>query len=260
MGGQLPLKVKSVEPIGDVRSKNTYVNRDLGFPGKVGKHVFLSYGDTMWSNASNDKGFMGMTSDSLALATPHPCEVHDVTVQGNGYPAQFCPVMKEYGEDMSTDAMGITSVVEMNPDQGILFFAKNHRPGGNDHIVGAGVAVVTIQPGADGLPVPACQRLGEYWWDGETEPYYGDVTALRAGDHIYAYGHAKNSQHVHVARVHHDHATDLNSYEYWNGSDWQSERIRNVGEKEGVFWAVQQGQMIWSKWYGCFVFIYCGTY
>ena len=44
-------------------------------------------------------------------------------------------------------------------------------------------------------------RLAEYWWDGETEPWYEDVGAIRSGDHIYAYGHAKSTPYVYVARV-----------------------------------------------------------
>jgi hypothetical protein len=107
-------------------------------------------------------------------------------------------------------------------------------------------------------PIPQVTRLSEYWWDGETEPWYGDVGAIRSGDHIYAYGHAKSTPYVYVTRVRWDKATDLACYEYWNGKTWQTDRMYNVGEKEGVLWQVNQGQVIWSNYYGCFMFVYSG--
>jgi hypothetical protein len=107
-------------------------------------------------------------------------------------------------------------------------------------------------------PIPRVTRLSEYWWDGETEPWYGDVGAIRSGNHIYAYGHAKATPYVYVARVPWNRATDLACYEYWNGVTWQTNRMYNYGEKEGVFWQVNQGQVIWSKYYGCFMFVYSG--
>ncbi len=86
---------------------------------------------------------------------------------------------------------------------------KNHRPGGDNHLVGAGVATVTLSN--DYPPTPNVTRLAEYWWDGETEPWYGDVGAMRSGEHIYAYGHAKSTPFVYVAQVKWDEATELNS-------------------------------------------------
>ena len=143
---------------------------------------------------------------------------------------------------------------------GILFFTKNHRPGGNDHIVGSGIAVITVQESNDRYKAPtvSARRVSEYWWDGETEPYYGDVTALRVDNFIYAYGHAKDTPYIYVTRVHYQSVLNLDHYEYWNGRTWQSERLRNVGEKEGMFWQIQQGQMIWSEYYRCFLFIFTG--
>jgi hypothetical protein len=95
-------------------------------------------------------------------------------------------------------------------------------------------------------------------WDGETEPWYGDVCAIRSGDYIYAYGHTKQTPFVYLARVSWQNATDLSCYEYWNGDTWQVERLYNPGEKEGVFWQINQGQVIYSSYYACFIFIYCG--
>lgn len=127
-------------------------------------------------------------------------------------------------------------------------------------MVGAGVATVTIAHAEGRSPEPYARRLARYWWDAETEPCYGDVTAVRQGEHIYAYGHAKGTAYVYVARVHYTKATELNCYEYWNGQEWQLERLYNVGEKEGFFWQIQQGQMIYSDYYQCFLFVYTDNF
>jgi hypothetical protein len=139
-----------------------------------------------------------------------------------------------------------------------VYFLLNHRPDGINHLLGAGVASVNVTPTYP--PIPAARRLSQYWWDGETEPWYGDVGAIRSGDYIYAYGHAKATPYVYLARVPWQNATDLSCYEYWNGDCWQTDRLSNPGEKEGVFWQINQGQVFYSNYYGCFVFVYCGSY
>ena len=116
--GQLPISTCAVQELGDVHSKNTFVKRDLGFQGRIGNNIFLSYGDTMYSDSSYSDEFRGMTSDSIALATHDPLEVMDIGLNDQGYPQQFCPIMAEYGEDPSTHALGITNVIETYPGQG----------------------------------------------------------------------------------------------------------------------------------------------
>lgn len=44
-GTALDFKVTSVEELGDVQSLSTCVKRDLGFQGKLGDHVVLTYGE-----------------------------------------------------------------------------------------------------------------------------------------------------------------------------------------------------------------------
>jgi len=43
--GQLPISTCEVQELGDVHSRNTFVKRDLGFQGRIGNNIFLSYGD-----------------------------------------------------------------------------------------------------------------------------------------------------------------------------------------------------------------------
>jgi len=116
--GKLPLSVLSVEELGDVHSMNTFVKRDLGFPGQIGNNVWLSYGDTLYSDAQYSDTWRGMTSDSVALATFDPNIVVDTNLNSQGYPEQFCPIMEEFGEDASTYALGITNVIETGPGEG----------------------------------------------------------------------------------------------------------------------------------------------
>lgn len=142
-----------------------------------------------------------------------------------------------------------------------MYFLLNHRPDFKDHLLGAGVAEVSIDV-TGSHPIPIARRLGKYWWDGDREPWYGDICALKAGGYIYAYGHAKDNPWVYVARAKEESATSLNSYEYWNGESWQHERLdrENLSEKESIFWQVNQGQIIWSNYHQCFLFIYCDNF
>lgn len=72
----------------------------------------------------------------------------------------------------------------------------------------------------------------------------------------------KDNPWIYLTRVHMSHALDVNMYEYWNGSTWQNERLdgSTLGEKEAVFWKIQQGQIIWSNYYRCLLFICCDAW
>jgi hypothetical protein len=126
--GQLPISICAVQELGDVHSETTYVKRDLGFQGRIGSNIFLSYGDTLYSDPTYSDVFRGMTSDSMALATDDPLEVMDIDLNDQGYPQQFCPIMAEYGEDSTNYAVGITNVLETYPGQGALrhFSTRGH--------------------------------------------------------------------------------------------------------------------------------------
>ncbi|KIV93340.1 hypothetical protein PV10_04558 [Exophiala mesophila] len=255
------VNISKVDFLGDVHSSTTYVIRDLGFQGRIGKHVLLSYGDTLWSDANYSDKWRGMVSDSVALATHDPLVVIDPILNANGYPPQFCPVMSEYNETNSDYALGITNIVETGRNQGMLFFLLNHRPGGKSRIVGAGVATIqldtTVYP-----PRPHLRRLPpQTWWDAAVEPWWGDVCALRYGKYIYAYGHGADKDvnpWVYVARVRYWEALDINRYEYWNGQYWQRERLqtKDIGKKESVFWQINQGTVVWSNYFQCLIFVY----
>ncbi|RMZ75339.1 hypothetical protein DV738_g5531, partial [Chaetothyriales sp. CBS 135597] len=248
--------IACVEELGDVCSASTWIKRDLGFAGQLGSHVLLSYGDTLYTDENGSDEFRGMTSDSIALATRDPLVVLDTDLNEEGYPNQACPLMPDCGEDMADDALGITNVVETEPGQGIVYFLLNHRPSGVNTIKGAGVATVALTDTCP--PRVKVERVARYWWDGETEPWWGDVGAIRWKDHIYSYGHAKDSPFVYAARVRCHEATNLEAYEYWNGQTWQKERPKSNewGNDQRVFWMVNQGQVIYSNYFKSFLFVY----
>jgi hypothetical protein len=256
------IRATSIRFLGEVHSATTFVKRDLGFQGQLGEYVLLSYGDTLYSDSQYSDTWRGMASDSIALATHDPLWVVDPVLDSNGYPPQFCPLISGFGEDPSECGMGITNVVETFPNQGIMFFLLNHRPNGTNNLMGAGVASITIDE-SEYPPVPHLQRLPpQFWWDAKSEPWYGDICALRWNDYVYAYGHGiEGNPYVYLTRVPVVEATNLECYEYWNGDSWQSERLDGtaVGEKEGVFWQINQGQVIWSTHFTCFLLVYCGT-
>ncbi|KAK9360206.1 hypothetical protein V1504DRAFT_455806 [Lipomyces starkeyi] len=250
--GTLPVTVNSVTLLGDIHSITTYCVRDNGFNGNIGNITLLTYGDTLYRDSSYSNTFYGLVSNSVAQATSNPLQVVDVLLNSAGWPQQFCPLNSTWNENNSVDAIGITNVVETGTGTGILFFLKNHRPGGVNNYIGAGVAFVTMNNN-----LPSCTRLAEYWWDATTEPWYGDVCCLKFGEYIYAYGHGNTSaEYVYVCRVLTSSATTLSAYEYWNGTSWQRGRLYNVSSKESVFWQVQAGQIIWSTYYNCLLFVY----
>jgi Domain of unknown function (DUF4185) len=248
--------VKSHKWLGHVRSSSTYVVRDLGFPGQIGDTHLLTFGDTLYRNTKKPHPFLGMVSNSVALATDDPLVVVDKNLGSHGWPEQFVPLHSKWGEDVSDDAIGITNVVPTTAGKAIVFFLKNHRPNGVDNIIGAGVATVVMKNGK-----PHATRLAKYWWNGSTEPHYGDIASMRSGNYIYAYGNSPSANgYVYVARVHYKKATSLSAYQYWNGKTWQKRRLHNPTGKEALFWKHGQGTLSWNPHLNKFLFIYAGEF
>ncbi|KAI9739943.1 MAG: hypothetical protein M1818_004999 [Claussenomyces sp. TS43310] len=245
-----PLNVTSVEFIGNVTS-NVYTARDLGFSGAIGNTTILTYGDSFWGNDA------GLVRNSWGIATDDPLTVVDNGLI-NGEPHQFVPWEAAWGE-LNTEGMGITTVLGVDDTNGIVFFYRLDTVTDNDPQNGAGVATVTLS--ADNSPVPNATRLADYWWEAGTEPTYGDVAALKGNDdYFYAYGHYDGNAGVYLTKVPIDGATDLNQYQYWNGQSWQDDRLMNPSLNMSVGWEINQGQVNWSNYYNCYVFIYVDNF
>jgi hypothetical protein len=145
---------------------------------------------------------------------------------------------------------------------GLLYFLLNYREHVESDIQGAGVAEVCVDVDQhSGQPVPRATRLCRWWWDGKTEPWYGDCCSVRFNGFVYALGHKNENPWVYVARVPEREAFNLEAYEYWNGTGWQRERlIGGLGEKESIMWQTGQGQIFWSEYHGCLCFVYCDAW
>ena len=109
------VKIAKVEELGNVVSLTSDIKRDLGFQGRLGERVVLSYGDTIWGPGDT---FRGMSSNSAAIACSDPTQVFDSDLQENSYPQALLLPDKQYGEDVATYAIGITNVVEVSPGRG----------------------------------------------------------------------------------------------------------------------------------------------
>lgn len=112
------VEIKNVIELGNVSSSSTFVKRDLGFQGKLGHHVLLTYGDTMFSDAAGSDQWRGMTCNSAAVALDDPTAVYDTLLDDNNYPRCFLKPTEEYGEDPSVYALGITNIVETSHGEG----------------------------------------------------------------------------------------------------------------------------------------------
>ncbi|KAI9664167.1 MAG: hypothetical protein M1831_002346 [Alyxoria varia] len=252
--------VANTEILGNITSINAYTVRDLGFHGQIGKWGINSYGDTFHCSYQDEYTTEGCTvplaANSASLSTDDPQRVEDFNLQGDNYPQPF--VAYDYSEEPNSDwGMGITNVVETGTDQGIVFFARNHRPGAQGgHLTGGGVAVVDTSG-----DYPTTHRTATQWWDADNgEPVYGDHGAIDGKDgFIYAFGGLPGSardgaENIYVARVLRYQATNLNMYQYWNGQEFSSDRLRNPSQDQSVF-SANQGTPFWSNHYDCWMYI-----
>lgn len=117
------IKIQNVVELGNVSSMSTLVKRDLGFQGKLGDYIVLTYGDTMFTDANGSDEFRGMTCNSSAIACEDPTQVFDPMLGDNGYPNCLLKPSHEYGEDPSKYALGITNIVETSRGKG-----KSNQP------------------------------------------------------------------------------------------------------------------------------------
>jgi hypothetical protein len=131
--------------------------------------------------------------------------------------------------------------------------------------VGTGVAKVDV---VNGTPT-VTERMGDngWWWDTVNHPRYGDAVAYRDenSDYIYAIGGAPSSQsgwidasYVYQARVLAANAFNLSSYEYWHGraTGWSTDVLTDFTSETAVMWNVGQGQIVYSQYYKCYIFVH----
>lgn len=123
------LHIKSTTFLGPVKSQTTHVVRDLGFPGRLGEYVLLTYGDTLYieenGTADHDSShdWRGMVCNSVALATEDVTQVCDPRKSDSGGSTDErwwpdCFLKPGEGEDESEWALRLTGVIELSPGRG----------------------------------------------------------------------------------------------------------------------------------------------
>ena len=206
------------------------VLRDLGFSGVLDGRIVWAWGDTLMGKEGSE--FI-CAVDSTSIGTlDAPMVTLDSALHPDGCKVRNwipCTPDEEKEGGHAINAFGGTNVVEVAPNKGIVFYLKNHRPGGMNHITGAGVA--TCYFGDNNVPYAI--RNGEKMWE-ETEPWWGDVgVGLDEKEKmIYAFGHGpifdkEVAARTYLCRVPADSATDISAYEYWKNHtrQWTKQRL-----------------------------------
>ena len=150
-------------------------------------------------------------------------------------------------------------MVETGPHTGVVYTMLNDRTMGSDgladdNFLGNGIGIIDTSG-----EYPVCNRTTQYWWDAKTEPMWGSNTAVDGRDgYIYVFGNLLGGDwtrqwSVYAARVKTGQATDLNSYQYWNGKSWTSTRLRNPTPDQAVLQGAPPGQIYWNNYLNCWV-------
>ncbi|KUJ24637.1 uncharacterized protein LY89DRAFT_727654 [Mollisia scopiformis] len=259
--------IQSSVLLGNVTSTNTENIRDLGFSGVIGDVALNSYGDTLICGDGSAKDRYYQTppcnllhANSAAYSDPDPRNVTDFNLDANGNAQIFCGYSEAElaAAPESSYGMGITNVIAQSGSttQGILYFLKNFRPNGQDHIVGGGAAIVDVTGS-----YPTCNRTSDHWWDCTKEPQYGDHSQVLADDgYIYVYGGANATifyDGVYLTRVPHDSQQDFSQYEYWNGTQFTMDRIYYPNETQAVLGnGATQGMITWNSYLQSYLYVY----
>jgi hypothetical protein len=158
------VSIQSTVFLGNITSTNTEDIRDLGFAGTIGKVSINTYGDTLicGDGSAHDRYYQTppcnlLAANGAAYSTANPLNITDFNLSGTN--AQMFCNYNSAETPPSDYGMGLTNAIAMpgSTTKGVLYFLKNHRPGGKDDIVGAGVAIVDVSG-----KYPTCTRTSEY--------------------------------------------------------------------------------------------------
>lgn len=262
--GSNPITKWTVDFLGEQKSRNSeYSQRDLGFTGKLGKHWYAVYGDTLW-----DKPFY-MVRNSISRCTGNPLEVEDLNVR-HDLPRQnqFIPWNPKWGEAQNW-FIGVSSLLEVDPKEpigAIFYLVTTGIMSADSKSLGAGIAMVKL---VQGVPT-VVKRFGEkgYWWPADTNPKWGDIAAFRdpRSEYMYTFAGAPTSlsadndkrELVFLCRVKARDCFDQRKYEYWWGHSrgWSSRPLSQFDHETAVWKATGQGQVVWNEYLGCYIFVH----
>lgn len=254
----------SVEFLGEQKSRNSeHSQRDLGFTGKLGKHWYAVYGDTLWN-----KPFY-MIRNSISRCTSDPLAVEDLHLRPDmPRQNQFIPWEPAWGEKQNW-FIGVSSLLEIDsqePVGAIFYLVTTGIMTADSRSLGTGIAMVKL---VDGVPT-VVKRFGDkgYWWPADTNPKWGDIAAFRDpnSEYVYAWGGAATSlaqdnskkDLVFLTRVKARDGFDTSKYEYWWGREkgWSSQPLNQFNHQTAVWKATGQGQVVWNQYLGVYIFVH----
>ncbi|KAK8046838.1 hypothetical protein PG996_014902 [Apiospora saccharicola] len=256
-----PIRVHSATELGNITSDNfPDVYRDAGWESQIGSRWLKFYADTLTCENGPAGPCHGFASNTLVAANDdNPVVNHDLGNPGPGNnPVGLCaPVTEDTRPQFS-------AIISTGPSTGVAWY---HSVGPttaddvNGAVVNSGVATITWY--GDDTP-PHCEMSAPMW--DSTEPVWGDKGVWGPGMDGYAYilgglssltpGH--EDDYIWLSRVRYGNFWDVDAYQYWNGSAWDSKRL-NYPNYNG--WAPATvitgtaGTLLYSDYYKTFVYV-----
>ncbi|KAK8038190.1 hypothetical protein PG994_014957 [Apiospora phragmitis] len=260
---QNPIRVQSAIVLGNITSDNfPNAYRDAGWESQIGGHWLKFYADTLTCDDGPAGPCHGFASNTLVAATDDPVVNHDIGNPGPGNnPGGLCvPVTENTRPQFS-------AIISTGINTGIAWY-HSVGPATADDINGAVVnsGVATIIWNGDGS-MPSCEMSAPMW--DSTEPVWGDKGVWGPGVDGYVYilgglsslapGH--EDPYIWLSRVPFGNFWDVNAYQYWNGTAWDSKRLTYPnynGWAPATVITGTAGTLLYSDYYKNFIYVQSG--
>ncbi|KAK8012731.1 hypothetical protein PG991_010106 [Apiospora marii] len=256
-----PIRVQSATELGNITSDNfPHVYRDAGWESQIGSRWLKFYADTQACDDGPAGPCHGFASNTLVAATnDDPTVNHDLGSPGLGNnPVGVC--------DPVTDGTRpqFSAIISTGPNTGVAWYHSVGPASADDvngAVVNSGVATITWY-GDDSTP--HCEMSAPMW--NATEPVWGDKGVWGPGIDGYAYvlgglssltpGH--ENPYIWLSRVQYGNFWDVDAYQYWNGSAWDSKRLTYPnynGWAPATVITGTAGTLLYSEYYKAFVYV-----
>ncbi|KAL9061141.1 MAG: hypothetical protein Q9162_000286 [Coniocarpon cinnabarinum] len=129
--------------------------RDLGFSGILDGKIVWGWGDTLMGD-EHHANICAVDATSIGSMRAPMCSMDTKLIPNTPFVATFLPLNqheKDHG-GLSEWTLGCSNVMELSPNEGVVYYHKVHRPGGRNHFLGSGVATCRMGPGS----VPEASR------------------------------------------------------------------------------------------------------
>ncbi|KAF2164931.1 hypothetical protein M409DRAFT_24833 [Zasmidium cellare ATCC 36951] len=252
-----PIKVntESTQFLGaETSSNDPNLFRDGGSQGVLNNVYYQIYADTCQKNNPNDTDCATFRANSIGVSTYSPTVVQDFS----NPPAQFCTPSNGARIHLTnlvpTDGAGGT--------HGAMWYMALASCSQNINGCTSALGVALVQTAASGQQ-PTCSVLYGFW-DTTKEPMWGSIGAVgpQSDGYIYVFGTLDASQNpqatssdMYVARVLPGNVGSLNSYQYWNGASFQSQRITSGYSTASVLKDVSPGSVRYNSYYKSYIAI-----